>query len=291
MKTTQTPKATATKQESKMELEDDSRPVDVPVTSRNVALTPRTPADILIYAMDSDADVATIRDLMDLQMRWDAEQARKAYVDDMAKFKLTPIEIIKEKPVCYKSTDGNTTTSYKHATLGNVTRSIVPGLAAHGFSHHWDTQQQAGGMIAVSCVITHRLGHSETTTLISSRDESGKKNNIQAMSSTITYLQRYTILAATGLATQDDDDDGRGAELDVTLADNWIRQAQAAKTTTDLEKVWFSGNEAISEAGDTYALKEFMAAVNAHKLKLANPARTTNSGTGGRMSRIIEENT
>ncbi len=78
------------------------------------------------------------------------------------------------------------------------------GLAAHGFSHRWDTKQ-ADGRIEVSCILTHNLGHSESTTLEASPDSSGKKNAIQQVASTVTYLQRYTLLAACGLATKDMD--------------------------------------------------------------------------------------
>src|SRR5690606_5500273 len=37
-------------------------------------------------------------------------------------------------------------------------------------------------------------------------DSSGSKNAIQAIGSTLTYLQRYTLIQALGLAASDDDD-------------------------------------------------------------------------------------
>jgi hypothetical protein len=43
------------------------------------------------------------------------------------------------------------------------------------------------------------------------KDTSGSKNAIQSIASTITYLQRYTLFAATGLAADDQDDDGKAA--------------------------------------------------------------------------------
>ncbi len=167
---------------------------------------PATPADIVLYAMQKGADIAQIEKFMDLQIRWEADQARKAFVSDMAEFKKNPPEIIKDKQVAYSGTN------YMHATLGNVTEAIVAGLARHGFSHRWSVDQN-GTQIAVACILTHKLGHSETTTLTGAKDDSGKKNQIQQMASTITYLQRYTLLAATGVATKDQgDDDGHGAE-------------------------------------------------------------------------------
>ncbi|WP_080398455.1 ERF family protein [Burkholderia pseudomallei] len=54
------------------------------------------------------------------------------------------------------------------------------------------------------------MGHSKMVTMSGAPDNSGKKNAIQQAASTITYLQRYTLLAATGMSTKDDDDDGAG---------------------------------------------------------------------------------
>jgi hypothetical protein len=160
-----------------------------------------------------DFDPDKLMKLMDAKERFDATEAKKAYVAAMAEFKRNPPEIFKTKQVGYTNKDG-TFTGYKHATLGDVTTAIIKGLADNGFSHRWDTEQRDNAQIYVTCVLTHKLGHSESTTLNSSRDDSGKKNNIQQMASAINYLQRYTLLAATGLATQDaqDDDDGAGAE-------------------------------------------------------------------------------
>jgi hypothetical protein len=94
-----------------------------------------------------------------------------------------------------------------------VCGAVVEALGTHGFSHRWDTEQPDSGMIAVTCSITHAMGHCETTRMVAPPDNSGKKNVIQQVASTITYLQRYTLLAACGLATNEQlDDDGRGGQ-------------------------------------------------------------------------------
>jgi hypothetical protein len=178
---------------------------------RNTAVA-TTPSDLLRLAVEGGADLDRLERLMALQTQWEANEARKAYVADMAEFKKAPPEITKDKIVGYKNKDGSVT-GYMHATIGNVTNKIVAALAMRGFSHRWDLEQQSGGLIVVTCVLTHKLGHSERTMLSSTRDDSGKKNNIQQMASTITYLERYTLLAACGVATKDQgDDDGESAE-------------------------------------------------------------------------------
>ena len=56
------------------------------------------------------------------------------------------------------------------------------------------------------------MGHQECTSLSAFPDESGGKNSIQAIGSTVSYLERYTLLSITGLSTQDQDDDGLSSE-------------------------------------------------------------------------------
>lgn len=191
-----------------------------------------TPVDLLRHAMDSGADLDRLEKLMELQARYEANEARKAYVDGMAQFKLNPPSIVKDKEVAFSGT------RYSHATLGAVTQAVAAGLAQHGFSHRWDTAQE-NGQITVSCIITHRLGHSESIQMTARPDDSGKKNAIQQVASAITYLQRYTLMAATGVAAMDEsDDDGRAAQLDTSLADEWIAKVNAAPTDADVLKVW-----------------------------------------------------
>lgn len=218
---------------------------------------PATPADIVLYAMQNGGSIDQIEKFMDLQRKWEADQARKAYVDAMAQFKLNPPQIVKDKLVEHSGI------SYKHATLGAVTEAIIAGLAQHGFSHRWDTKQD-GPQITVTCIITHKLGHSETTALSSAKDDSGKKNSIQAVASAITYLQRYTLLAATGIATKDQaDDDGRAAELDTSLADKWLGMVEIATSEAALTDVWNGAIKEIKAADDQHAYAEVKKAITA----------------------------
>lgn len=177
----------------------------VPQVKTSTALA-TTPSDLLRLAVEQGADMEKLEKLMALQERWEANQARKAYVEAMAEFKKNSPEIYKDKNVSF------TGTTYNHATLGGICEVVIASLANHGLSHRWDIVQPPSGMIEVKCIITHMLGHNESTSLEAPPDNSGKKNGIQQIASTVTYLQRYTLLAACGLATKDmPDDDGRGA--------------------------------------------------------------------------------
>ena len=135
--------------------------------------------------------------------------ARQAYHKAMAAFAANPPDIEKDKKVSYTTTKG--TTAYSHAQLGTSAAKIQAALSPHGLHASWRTIQ-TDKSIKVVCRITHELGHFEETDLSAGADDSGSKNSIQAIGSTISYLERYTLFALTGLASKDMDDDGKGAE-------------------------------------------------------------------------------
>lgn len=209
----------------------ESMPTANPQTTALVA-TSNPFERMAMVAMETGRGVDQLEKLLDLQIKWDAEQARKAYVAAMAEFKKEPMEILKRKLVEFTTRDGDTT-SYKHEELADVTDVVVPAMAKHGLSHDWSIDQD-GGTITVSCTITHRDGHSgKPVTMKAAPDASGKKNAIQQVASAIKYMQRYTLLAATGMASKSDrDDDGRGYDSRTDDVE-YISDAQLA-TLTDL---------------------------------------------------------
>lgn len=159
------------------------------------------PANMIQLAIDRGASVDQLEKLWELQTKYEANEARKAFVSAMNRFRANPPKIVKDKHVSFNKTE------YKHATLNNVCDKIGASLTAVGISFRWETNQD-NGLITVSCVLTHDAGHMEKTTLSASPDASGGKNSIQAVGSTVTYLQRYTLLSATGMATEEQDTDG-----------------------------------------------------------------------------------
>jgi len=191
------------------------------------------PAGLLQIAVSQGADLAKLEKLMELQERWEANEARKAYTKAMATFKTNPPKILKDAHVMYKA--GGGTTEYNHATLGQVASAIGTALSEHGLSAAWKTEQN--GQIIVTCTITHEQGHSESTSLSADADTSGSKNAIQAIGSTITYLQRYTLLALTGIAAKDQDDDGRNSEPIAYITEEQLANLEALLKWLKIDKI------------------------------------------------------
>lgn len=163
------------------------------------------PMQMLAIAVERGDDMEKLRQLMDLKDRWEAAEAKKSFVVAMSAFKAEPMEILKTK---YVDIQGGA--KFRHATLADVADGACAAMAKHGLSHRWETKQE-GELITVTCVLTHVDGHEERTSLFARPDDSGKKNAIQSIASTVTYLERYTLMAACGLAAKDMDDDGQNA--------------------------------------------------------------------------------
>jgi len=183
-----------------------------------------TPMTMIQTVIERGGDLDQLQKMMDFQERWEANEAKKAYIRAMTEFKANPPEIVKTKDVAY----GNT--AYSHAELDRISTTIGQSLSKHQLSHTWKTEQLEGGTIRVTCIITHELGHSESVSLQAGADQSGSKNNIQAIGSTVTYLERYTLLAATGLAA-------KGQDTDATDVVEWITEDQAAVLESLIEVV------------------------------------------------------
>jgi hypothetical protein len=166
-------------------------------------LDPRT---TLEKAIEKGLDPATIGKLMDLQERWEAGQARKLFVQAMAGFKREcPAVIGKDK----KADFGTGKAKYTYATTGAIVTAITPALSKYGLSLSWETKQETG-IVTVTCHVTHQGGHRESAILTGPHDDSGGKNKIQMLGSSVHYLQRYTLVSVLGLATADMDDPDSG---------------------------------------------------------------------------------
>ena len=161
-----------------------------------------TPMDLISRAQQSNASIEQMQQLFDLQLRFEANEGRKAYNDAMSNFREECPTINRGRSVEHNKT--------KFAGLAESIEAIRPFLSKYGLSHQWKTKQE-GANITVECTVTHRMGHSESTSLAASPDKSGGKNDIQAIGSTVSYLERYTLYAILGLSSREMDDDGKGA--------------------------------------------------------------------------------
>lgn len=175
--------------------------------SKNVTVQPQGLSPLVQAAMSGQLDTQKLSELLAIQKDYEANEARKAFHLALAEFKSHSLTIYKDKHVKYTSQKG--VTEYNHATLGAALGEINPILGKCGLSLTWDTKQGDTGDITVTAILSHAMGHSITTSLQAAPDDSGGKNKIQAVGSSVEYLKRYTGFSLLGISSRDMDDDGR----------------------------------------------------------------------------------
>lgn len=181
-----------------------------------------TPMEMLQIAVEKGADLDQLQKLMELQERWEQGQARKAFVRAMAAFKKDPPRILKTQKASFEHKNQAGSTEYDYAPLWECVAAIAPALSDHGLMHQWRVSQDNNAII-VTCILSHEDGYSEEVTMSGPPDTTGYKSANQQSGSTLTYLQRYTLLSITGLAAEGMDDDG--AVMD-TISDDQIDALQ-----------------------------------------------------------------
>lgn len=220
-----------------------------------------TPSDMIIWAMQNGSTVEQLEKLMELKERHEANEARKAFVKAMAAFRnsQTPIAKTRKGHNCM------------YAGLAETIEQITPLLASNGLSHRWETKQE-DGKITVKCFLTHVDGHSECAEMVSGADTSGSKNNIQAIGSAISYLQRYTLFSVCGLASREVDDDGAAAGRKPVLfdVDAALKEVSECNNLDDLSKLWQRQGAKATEAKDRVGYTTLKDAVGIRKEELKN---------------------
>ena len=165
-----------------------------------------TPIMQMMETAVARGDIEVVTKLMDLQERAEAAQARREFDAAFASVK-AEVGIIRKTG---KANYG------LYADLADIARALDPAISKHGLSYRFRSSR-IGNELVMTCVVCHRAGHYEENSLPSPLDTSGSKNPVQAVGSTSTYLQRYTLIQAFGLAASVNgdihDDDGAGAAV------------------------------------------------------------------------------
>lgn len=196
-------------------------------------------------ARDPAVDIDKMERLFQMHERAVERQARAAYASALAELQ-PQLPAVGERGGITNNSGAVTST---YALWEDINAAILPILSKHGFAISFRTGRSPEGQITVTGVLSHRLGHSEETTLALPVDSSGSKNSVQAVGSSTSYGKRYTAAALLNLTTRGEDDDGQagGARGLSTAAEAAISGINLAETVEQL-RVWRQRNEPGLEA-------------------------------------------
>lgn len=195
------------------------------------------PQALIVKAIEAKADIDTMERLVALAKDIRAIQAKEAYLDAMAQFH-------EKCPPIYKSKRAKMPRySYTYAPLDEICSTIDPILGELGLSKRWTTPKIEADKVTVACIISHALGHSESSgdlempvMAATQRQDGGEggANAAQRVGISLTYAKRYSLLGILGLAPEDDDDgapptDERREENGEQQPDGVISEPQAKR--------------------------------------------------------------
>jgi hypothetical protein len=209
-------------------------------------------------ARDPSVNMDKMMQLMAWRKEMVADERRAAFDEAMASAKAEIPVISKNRLVDFTSQKGRT--HYKYEDLAEIARVVSPILAKQGLSYRYRVTSNVNEPVTVTCIVSHRAGHFEEVTLVGGRDESGNKNSIQAVASTLTYLQRMTLKAALGLAASEDDD-GRSSATSETISPAQLAELVELADEVAADKARFCKHLGVNSFADIPA-NRFKAAVD-----------------------------
>ena len=164
---------------------------------------------MLQMVLDKDIDPERLAAFLEIQSRYEDREAKKLFNIALSQFQENMPQVVKDALVSYKHNDGKGETNWHHATLGRALATLRADLGKYGLALNWKTEVR-DVWVTVTAKLRHIAGHIEENVLSGPFDNSGKKNVLQQMNSTVTYLERYTGFAVLGVSPEDADDDGAG---------------------------------------------------------------------------------
>jgi hypothetical protein len=198
---------------------------------------------LLLTAVEKGASVESLERLMALKERYDAQEAKRAYYEAMQQFQRVKPDLVRSSDVSF----GQGKTAYKFCPLSDIEKALREPLDKCGLSYRFEnhnkeipTDNGIAMHTGIRCIVSHVMGHSESTVLYAPADGSGNKNAIQGIGSTSTYLMRYTLIAAFALTTADEDNDGQ-TNSDLPLArvmqqNDFLRDANFLAAVADIKQ-------------------------------------------------------
>lgn len=182
-----------------------------------------------------DIPVERLEQLFSLHQRVEADKARSAYFAALA-------DMQPEMPIIDRTAKAHGT--IKYARWEDIVGQIMPVLQKHGFAISFRVGETQPNKVDVTCILSHRAGHSESTMHPYPYDTSGNKPVIHAIASATSYGKRYTASALLNIVTKGEDDDAKAAiagDFVTTISEVQAKELGALIVSTGTNNAKFLG--------------------------------------------------
>jgi len=199
-----------------------------------LARVDHTPMSIIAEAVKSGMSPEALSQLVALSERMDATNARKAFADAMARFGAAcpPVQRRTENTQ-FSVTRNGVKVARTYASLEDIAATIRKPLAECGLSYRWSNATIDGQRLTISCVVSHELGHSESSSVTLPLESTAPISPAQKVGAVTTYGQRYSLINALGLTSCDEDTDGNADDA----TGETISEADLLALEVDLDSI------------------------------------------------------
>jgi len=199
-------------------------------------MPPITPMVLIQQALASGVGVEALERLQVMAERAEDRQAEKDFNNALSSFQDVCPEIRRTQ---WGGKSGpQSKGQYQYAGLAEDILPVVrPLLAQNGLSYSWDHEVSGDGkMLKTTFILRHASGHSQRTLCtLPTASQSALQNAQQAMGSSMSYGDRYSMIAGLGLAGCNHDDDAAAADGLESLTAKQMGQLTVEINARDLD--------------------------------------------------------
>jgi hypothetical protein len=181
-------------------------------------------------ARDPTVDPSRIQQILQLKREEEERGARKLFLSDLSGLQAV-LPAVERKGIGHNKA--------RYARFEDFIGTVKPLYTQFHFSLTFRIKQEAG-LIRITGVLGHSAGHQEETELALPADTTGNKNAVQALGSSISYGKRYVGMTLLGIATEDEDDDGKAAGGSERISDDQVEELRTLlmETGSDLARFY-----------------------------------------------------
>lgn len=223
-----------------------------------------TPVEMIMAAVSGQADLDKLKGLMELQFKWEADQARKVFAKAFAQTQANILPIVRNKT--------NKQTNSKYSDLSDIIEITQPIYNKEGFSVTFNEgDSPLPEHIRIIAEVLHAQGHKEIYHYDVPMDGTGIKGNpnmtkIHAKASSTSYGRRYLMCMIWNIPTADNDGNIQVLEKITDKQLHQIRDLLIAKELTESNLLKYLELEKLEDLATAHFMKA-LTAINSAKKK------------------------